>query len=293
MQRKIILVAVILLLGLAGTILVLEIIPSDPPVQKGTEPEIKPSKITPQVKETTIRNVTEDSLIYYIKPHDSEQEPEKKILAVGGIDRYPGNMSVDITFEREGKKITYTIDPGLPYSFRPNEDEELELYDGSHGKADAEDLAPFVPTPMPVVEKMLELAEIKKDDIVYDLGCGDGRIVITAAKQYGIKGIGIDIIQDRIQESREGAKKAGVTELVEFRLQDATKVNFSEASVVTLYLLPESNELLRPLLDQQLKPGSRVVSHGYRIPGWEEKLAESVTVEDEYGDIHSVFLYRK
>lgn len=108
-----------------------------------------------------------------------------------------------------------------------DENFELELYDGSHGRSDAPDLAPYVPTPDEVVEKMLAMAQIDKDDILYDLGCGDGRIVITAAKKYGIRGVGIDIDPLRISESNANALYAGVENLVDFRLQDVLKVDFS------------------------------------------------------------------
>jgi SAM-dependent methyltransferase len=169
----------------------------------------------------------------------------------------------------------------------------IQLYEGAHGREDAVDLAPFVPTAMAVVEKMLEMAKVSSSDIVYDLGCGDGRIVITAAKKYGAHGVGIDIVPQRIKESKEGARKEGVEKLVKFRIGDVMKMDFSKATVITLYLLPESNELLRPLLEKQLKHGTRVVSHNYHIPGWEEKEVEVVELDDENGKGHTIFLYKR
>ena len=153
-------------------------------------------------------------------------------------------------------------------------------------------LAPFLPTPMCVVEKMLELAEVDQDDIVYDLGCGDGRIVIEAAERYGAHGVGLDIFPQWVEKSRANARKAGVESLVEFRLEDATMADISEATVVALYLLPESNDLLRPMLEKQLKPGSRVVTHNYHIPGWGDKEVKVESLKDEYGKEHTVFVYR-
>lgn len=291
MQRKLMIAIVVLLFCFAGTILVLEFIQSNPTEQRETNTNSPAG--SPEKKETTIRNVTNTTLTYHVKPTDSEQEPEQKILEVGAIDRYPGDTDLDVIFEKEGEKLTYTIDAGMPYSFRPDEKENLDLWDGSHGREDAVDLAPYVPTPMDVVEKMLKMANVDKDDVLYDLGCGDGRIIITAAEKFGSRGVGIDIVPERIRESREGAKKAGIEKLVQFRLQDATRVDFSEATVVTLYLLPESNELLRPQLEKQLRAGSYVVSHGYKIPGWEKKLVESATIEDKNGETHSVYSYIK
>ena len=122
---------------------------------------------------------------------------------------------------------------------------------------------PYVPTPQEVVDKMLELAKVGKNDTLFDLGCGDGRIVVTAAKQRGARGTGIDIDPQRIAEARENAKKAGVTDRAEFRVGDLFKTDFSGASVVTLYLLPTINARLRPQLWKQLKVGTRVVSHAF------------------------------
>jgi len=153
-------------------------------------------------------------------------------------------------------------------------------------------LAPFLPTPMCVVEKMLELAEVDQDDIVYDLGCGDGRIVIAAAERYGAHGVGLDIFPQWIKKSQLNARKAGVESLVEFRLEDATMADVSEATVVALYLLPASNDLLRPMLEKQLKPGSCVVTHNYHIPGWSDKEIKVEYLKDEYGKEHTVFVYR-
>jgi SAM-dependent methyltransferase len=140
---------------------------------------------------------------------------------------------------------------------------------------------------------MLEMAEVDSSDVVYDLGSGDGRIVITAAKKYGARGVGIDIDERRILESRANAKKAGVENLVEFRLQDITEADFSEATVVTLYLLTSSNVLMLPFLESQIKPGSYVVSHNYKILGWEEKEVNLVMLTGEDGVRHSIYLYRR
>ncbi|KAF3889303.1 MULTISPECIES: SAM-dependent methyltransferase [Nostocales] len=126
----------------------------------------------------------------------------------------------------------------------------------------------YVPTPPEVVDKMLEVAKVTKNDVLYDLGSGDGRIPITAAKKFGTRGIGIDIDPERIKEANENAKKAGVTDKVTFRQQDLFTTDFSEATVVTLYLLPELNVKLRPQLFKQLKPGTRIVSHAFDMGDW-------------------------
>jgi len=126
----------------------------------------------------------------------------------------------------------------------------------------------YVPTPQEVVEKMLEVANVKKGDVLYDLGSGDGRIPVTAAKKFGIRAVGIDIDPERIREANENAKKNGVEGLVKFRNEDLFRADFREASVVTLYLLPDLNVKLRPKLWRELKPGTRIVSHQFDMGDW-------------------------
>jgi SAM-dependent methyltransferase len=136
---------------------------------------------------------------------------------------------------------------------------------------------PYVPTPPEVVSKMLELAKVGKKDTVYDLGCGDGRIVVTAASKYGARGTGIDINPQRIEEARANARSAGVEERVNFRVGNLFETDMSPATVVTLYLLPDINLKLRPQLWQQLKVGSRVVSHDFNMgDDWPPEKVERV-----------------
>ncbi len=127
----------------------------------------------------------------------------------------------------------------------------------------------YVPTPHDVVDQMLAIANVTKDDVVYDLGSGDGRIPITAAKKYGARGVGIDINAQRIREANQNARKARVADRVEFRNQDLFTSDFSEATVVTLYLLPGLNRKLRPELFRQLKPGTRIVSYQFDMGDWQ------------------------
>jgi tRNA A58 N-methylase Trm61 len=128
----------------------------------------------------------------------------------------------------------------------------------------------FVPTPQAAVEKMLELAEVKKGDVVYDLGCGDGRIVVTAAKKFGAKGIGIDIDPQRIAESKENVRTNGVEKLVTIKNADIFEEDFRDANVITLYLLPSLNVKLIPQFEK-LKPGTRIVSYQFNMDGVKPK----------------------
>jgi SAM-dependent methyltransferase len=151
-------------------------------------------------------------------------------------------------------------------------------------------LAPYVRTPQDVVERMLRLAQVGPKDVVYDLGCGDGRLVITAAQRFGAHGVGVDFDLDRVKESQANAAKAGVESLVEFRQQDALAVDVSPATVVTLYLLSESNLLLRPILTRTLTPGSRIVSHQFPMGDWEPERKEAFT--DSEGSARILYLWR-
>ena len=154
----------------------------------------------------------------------------------------------------------------------------------------APSLAPYVPTPLDVVHRMLELADITKDDVIYDLGCGDGRILIETAQRYGSRGVGIDYDPERIAEARAIAKRRGLEHLVTFRQEDALTTDVSEATVVTLYLLSSSNRKLRPNLTRQLRPGSRIVSHAFRMGNWEP--TETQNFEDQRGNTRTIHLWR-
>ena len=142
---------------------------------------------------------------------------------------------------------------------------------------------PYIPTTETAVKAMLELAGVTSSDVVYDLGCGDGRIVVAAAKSYGARGVGIDIDPVRIREAKEKARRAGVENRVEFREQDLFKSDFREATVVTLFLLPAINRRLRPQLEA-LKPGTRIVSNMFEIEGW--KPTREIVVKDDADDVY-------
>lgn len=144
-------------------------------------------------------------------------------------------------------------------------------------RIDAPNLAPYVPTPQDVVERMLALARVTKSDVVIDLGCGDGRIPITAAKKYGARGIGVDIDPQRIAEANANARKEGVSSLVTFKLEDALTTDVSSATVVTTYLLTASNLKLRPVLTRALKPGTRIVAHNFGFGDWPPEKVDTFT----------------
>lgn len=135
---------------------------------------------------------------------------------------------------------------------------------------------PYVPTPMPVVDAMLDLAKVVKSDTVYDLGCGDGRIVVRAAARFGCRGVGVDLNPERVKEAKENAIKSNVTELTRFEVGDVFEFDFSGATVVTMYLLPSVNLRLRPRLLKELEPGTRVVSHDFHMGDWTPQVTREV-----------------
>jgi SAM-dependent methyltransferase len=152
-------------------------------------------------------------------------------------------------------------------------------------------LAPYVPTPPDVVDRMLALAEVTREDVVFDLGCGDGRIPIRAAQKYGARGVGVDIDPRRIEEARANARAAHVEALVDFRLEDALNVDVSPATVVTLYLLSSSNAKLRPILTRRLRPGARIVSHAFSMGAeWPADKIDQFT--SERGDEVTLYLWK-
>jgi SAM-dependent methyltransferase len=156
--------------------------------------------------------------------------------------------------------LIFSISPGLAQTSRPD--------------------VPYVPTTDLAVQAMLKLADVKKTDVVYDLGCGDGRIVIAAATLYGAHGVGIDINPQRIHEAKENARKAGVEDLVRFEKNDLFQANIREATVVTLFLLQKVNLRLRPKLLQELKPGTRIVSNSFDMGDWKADKEETLASGD-------------
>jgi precorrin-6B methylase 2 len=143
-------------------------------------------------------------------------------------------------------------------------------------------IVPFVPTPQEVVEGMLELAQAKKGDVVYDLGSGDGRIVITAAKKYEARAVGFEIDPELIRRSRESIRREGLEKLAEIREQDILTVDLSQANVLTMYLLPSVNLKLRPKILSEMAPGSRVVSHAFDMGDWKPDKIVQIDGRDVY-----------
>ncbi len=222
------------------------------------------------------------------------------------------HYTLECTYDRGGKAVTRKE----VVHFRAGEDKRVDLRDASalaeppveKEKTDAKDKTdarankrdddkdigaelevPFVATPQDVVEKMLEMAGVKKDDVVYDLGCGDGRIVVTAAKKYGCKATGFDLNPIRVKESRANVTKNKVEKLVTIERKDIYEVDLKPASVVTLYLFPEVNVKLIPQLEK-LKAGSRIISHDFSMRGVKPKQTVNMTSKEDMHE-HTIYVF--
>jgi SAM-dependent methyltransferase len=184
-----------------------------------------------------------------------------------------------------GTTIITEVAPGVVRADRRYADEPSSAVP----ERGADRLAPFDPTPHEVVERMLALARVKKGDVVYDLGSGDGRILIAAAKKYGVHGVGYEIDAGLVKLARENVRRAGLEKLVEIRQEDFLAADLSPASVVTLYLSYDGNLVVRDQLNGQLKPGARVVSYTFDMGDWQPKATESY--RDAAGNRHQLYLW--
>ena len=174
--------------------------------------------------------------------------------------------------------------------FDSDGDDSVGLAYAEEQDRDSTYIAPFVPTPQEVVDRMLDLAQVSQGDLLYDLGSGDGRIVITAARRYGAQAVGFEIDPALVAHSKRNIKEAGVEALAEILEQDVRAVDLSPASVVTMYLYPGANLRLRAAIMRQLKPGSRVVSHDFSMGDWQPDRVERIT--DSAGFVRTIYLWR-
>jgi len=189
-------------------------------------------------------------------------------------------------------QVSSMKDPSLqstPESQSDNTQAAKSILDSASSREPLYILAPFVPTPQDVVNRMLELGSVTGTDVVYDLGCGDGRIVITAASKYRARAFGVDLEPYRVEESKANAKAAGVEGLVTIKLQDALTLDVSSATVVMLYLVEWSTQKVRQMLTSQLRQGARIVSHNYDMGEWEPARVERFT--DSIGKTHTLYLW--
>jgi SAM-dependent methyltransferase len=198
----------------------------------------------------------------------------KRMLWLGGVA---------VVIAAGGAWIAAQVQEPLARAVQAGQRAPSDLPSYSQATGQPRDLdVPYVPTPQPVVDEMLKLAKVTGNDVVYDLGCGDGRIVVTAAKQFGARGVGVDIDPERIKDSNANAQQAGVTDQVKFVRSDLFKMDLKDATVVTLYLLPDINLKLRPKLFRELKPGTRIVSHDFDMGEWKPEQTVKLNEDREH-----------
>ena len=217
-------------------------------------------------------------------PRSNWQHAPQRTHRPRHFHRHAGGWIVGVPYV-VGTTVITQVAPGIVRAERGYVDESSTEVPGQ-GSAR---LAPFDPTPQDVVERMLALAGVRKDDVIYDLGAGDGRVLVAAAKKYGARGLGFEIDAGLIKLARENARREGVEKLVEFRQQDFRSADLSPASLVTLYLSYDGNLAVREQLNRQLKPGARVVSYTFDMGDWPPKIAE--IYRDGSGDSHSLYLW--
>jgi uncharacterized protein (TIGR03000 family) len=211
--------------------------------------------------------------------HSPPLEPGKSYFYTFVAEWMPGNNYETWTVKR---KVT----------FKAGDKVEVDLRKPDPKQGDSLFII-YVPTPPEIVDAMMKLANVGKDDVVYDLGCGDGRIVITAVKKYNAKrGVGVDLKEERLLEAEANAKREGVEKKVEFRKGDVLKIkDLSEATVVMLYLSDDLNVLLRPILQEQLKPGARIVSHRFTMGDWKPDKTEKLDVQEQLEEDKLIHLW--
>lgn len=257
------------------------------PVPHGTHVQTAPPVIVPKVFPNPHHRG-----VAIVAPPPVHRRP--KVAIVGVVPhhhhrpwffyRYPGAAIVEWPYVYSPTIITQVAPGVISTAPRYAEEPPSESRTRSPGQ-----LAPFDPTPQEVVERMLLLANVRSGDVLYDLGAGDGRVVIAAAKKYGIRAVGYEIDPGLVKLARENARQQGVEQLVEIREQDFLTADLSRASVVTLYLSYDGNLVLRPQLMTQLKPGARVVSYTFDMGEWQPKISE--TYRDADGDAHAIYLW--
>lgn len=189
----------------------------------------------------------------------------------------------------DARKSSHVYTNDDPEFSHPPADEEKDPDTAAQSGSEGEKLTIYAASPMEVVEKMLEATKIASSDVVYDLGSGDGRIVIRAAQKYGARAVGIELDPKLVEESRQKVREANLAKLVTIIQGDMLKTNLKAATVVTIYLTPQSNEKLRPVLERELQPGTRVVSEEAPMPGWTWLRSETVNIGNTS---HYIFIYQ-
>lgn len=261
---------------------------NDRELEKEKEKKEKKDKKDKKVKQTATGTLKvllpAESTLFIDETPTRSVGPERKFVTPPLSTSKTYYYTLKWTYPDRGRPVTRMA----VVEFHAGQETLIDLRPGSKTTLSSQII--YVPTDQDIVEKMLEMAKVTAKDLVYDLGCGDGRIVVTAAKKFGARGVGIDIDPERVRESRANVKKQKVEKLVEIRQGDALKVaDLSRATVVTLYMLPEFQKQLVPILKRSLKAGARIASHDYILPGWKED--QTINAQGGFRQ-HTLYLYR-
>lgn len=284
-QREAALVAAVLVCG--GLFFLNILLPPDP--VPDTAEDIKLSGLVGSI---TLFNTLNRPFSFVYKPLNEDVKPEKRILGAGVRAGFSGNHHVEITFLPESGHLSYWLFPGERYSVRDIGEDDVRIFKMVHGDASAVNLAPHVPTPDFVIEQMLEVTGVHSESVVYDLGCGDGCVLIRAAEKCGARGVGVDIDPDLIKQARKAAAAAGVSSRVRFLNQDIFDTDLSDATLVYLYLFPDSLNLLRPYLEDNLKKGTMVACFSFALSGWEDRLVDRHEITGDFFVPKTIYIYR-
>ena len=241
----------------------------------------------------SLHNATKINFLYSIEQLSHDALPVEGSIRPGNSVRFTKGIQLAMKILSGGTDKMYRLYPGEDYSVQDLGAEGRRIFHITGKTSDVLSLAPFVPSPMNAVERVLEATGVNRESVIFDLGCGDGRVVIEAARKYGARGVGIDIDPHLIHTANLNARKAGVETKVAFFKQDIFDTDISEATVIYLYLFTDSNRLLRPFLEKSLTPGTLVACLNFKIPGWENKLvfSSNVPTPDDIVD-NIIYIYR-
>jgi len=277
-------------LFLSGVLCYLNIIPA-PSFESNPELDeyIQESSL---IGSPTLQNTMDRPFSFLYKPLSEDVEPKKGTLGPGVKARFSGSRHMEITLFPESAPQIYWLFPGEFYIVKDLAEDGVRIYKMVHGDSSAVNLAPHVPTPDTVIDRVLDLIDVHSKSVIYDLGCGDGCVLIRAAEKFGAKGVGVDIDANLIKKARKNASTAGVSSKLKFLHQDIFKTDLSKATLVYLYLLPDSLKLLRPYLEKNLKRETTVVCFHFSFPGWEKRLVAKHEIKEDFNIPKLIYIYR-
>jgi SAM-dependent methyltransferase len=241
---------------------------------------------------STLENALDREISFFHKPVSEDIKRRKQTLSPGETTTFSMSDYIEIKLPAEDSGLIYWLVPGEHYVIKSLGKKEIGLFKLIEGGSSIINLAPFVPTPASAIGASLKLAGVDSDSVIYDLGCGDGSVIIQAAKDFGARGVGVEIDVGLIEIARKKAEAEGVSAQVTFINNDIFETDISAATIVYLYLFPQSMKLLRPYLEANLKKGTTVASFGFAFPGWENRLVARHEITGDFTIPKYIYIYR-